>query len=171
MQSRSKKEESQVLVRSDIRIKPPLPDDLRAWQWAGRLAFVLTLAGLIDWTIALIPFRLGTMEWEFGTITAIMSGLPLIAIGFTGLLASELARGRRAGILVTSGALLVLALLILASLVVYGLNVPIALKTVDGVAHLGISKAIAKTMAMGGLFFVAFLVASIAGIRHASRPR
>jgi hypothetical protein len=164
------REEPPVVVgRGEQRGRQVVPDTMRAWQWAGRLALVLTVAALADWAIALVPPSFGQLEWEFGTLTAIMSGLPLVAIGFAGILASELARGRRTGIIVASVATLLLAFAILGGLILYSLDAPVALSSVQGVAHLGVSKAIAKTLTMGILFLIAFSVAGIAGLRHALR--
>jgi hypothetical protein len=149
------------------------PDVLRAWRVAGRFAFVLFLAGLSDWIIAWIPFRLGSLEWEFGTITATLAGLPLVAIGLGGMLASGIAVGSRWQTIAVAVTILVFALLILAALAIFVLDVPVALQSVEGVARLGIQKAIAKNLSLGLLFFVAFMIAAFAGLRHAAsrRPR
>jgi hypothetical protein len=142
-----------------------------AWRWAGRFSLVLLLAGLGDWAIAMVPFRLGTLEWEFGTITAIFAGLPLVTLGFAGVLAAAIARGAHWQIVATAVTIILFSLIYVAALVVFLLDVPIALRTVQGVALLGIKKAITKNVFFGVLFSVAYLWAGIAALRHAARRR
>ena len=141
----------------------------RAWRWLGWFALVLTIVGVGDWVLAWIPLRLGTPEWEFGTVVSSISGLPLVTMGFAGVMASAMARGVRWQIRTVGMLLLVWGLWVLAALIVFALDVPVALRAVDGPARLGIMKAIAKTLTTGGLFFVTYLVAGIAALRQGSR--
>ena len=46
------------------------------------------VAGLGDFVIAWIPLRLGSPEWEFGTVASTLAGLPLATMGLAGLLGS-----------------------------------------------------------------------------------
>src|SRR3954471_18615658 len=135
--------EPKILVSNASRIRPATPDAAGAWRWIMWFALLLTLAGVGDWAIALTPPRLGSPEWEFGTITSVFSGLPLVTMGFAGLLGSAMARGIRWQIITISTFVLLFALLILGGLVLFLLDVPLALGSVQGVAHLGILKATA----------------------------
>jgi hypothetical protein len=143
----------------------------KAWQWLGLFSVVLFLAGLSDWVIAWIPFRLGTLEWEFGTITATLAGLPLVTIGLGGMLASALARGIKWQIVAVACTILFFALLIVAALAIFLLDVPAALRSVEGVARLGIQKAIAKNLSLGALFSVAYVMAGVGALKHALSRR
>lgn len=145
------------------------PDPFTAWRWIGWFSLMLTLAGLSDWVLAWTPLRFGSPEWEFGTIVASLSGLPLLTMGFAGLLGSAVARGVRWQIILVAAIVLLFALLILGALVVFALDVPIALRTVQGPANLGIRKAIAKTTMLGLLFAAGYIVAAIVAFRHARR--
>ena len=151
------------------RLAPP--DALRAWRWVGWLSLLLTGAALVDWILAWTPLRFGSPEWEFGTIVASYSGLPLLALGFAGILASALARGVRWQIVTASVVMLLFAFALLGGLVIFALDIPIALRAVQGPAHLGILKAIAKTGAIGMLFTIGFAAASLAALRHATARR
>jgi hypothetical protein len=95
--------------------------------------------------------------------------LPLITMGFAGLLASAIARGIRWQVITVAIVVLLLAAWILAASILFLLDVPVALRAVQGVAQLGIMKAIAKTGLLGTLFLVAYSVAGIGALRFASR--
>lgn len=159
----------QILVNSAplSRPKAHTSNSDRAWRWVGWFSLVLALAGLGDWFIAWIPLRFGSAEWEFGTVAATFSGLPLVTMGFAGLLGSAIARDIRWQIIAVSSVVLLFALFVLLASVVFLLDVPVALGAVGGVARLGILKAIAKTGLLGSLFFVAYAVAGVRGLRYA----
>ena len=161
--------DSKIITGTPTRSRSVVPDVPRAWRWAGLFSLVLLLAGLGDWAIALVPFHLGTLEWEFGTITALFAGLPLVTIGFAGVLAASIARGVRWQTVATAVTILMFALLIIGALVIFLLDVPVALQSVQGVALLGIKKAIAKNVLFGLLFFAAYFWAGVAALRHALR--
>lgn len=148
-----------------------VPDAVRAWRWVGWFALVLTLAGLTDWVLVWVPARFGSPEWEFGTIVAGISGLPLITMGFAGLLGSAVARGIRWQTIVVGTLLLIWTVCILSSLALFLLDIPIALGSVSGIARIGIIKAITKTLFLGTLFSAAYVVAGIGALRHARDRR
>jgi hypothetical protein len=156
-----------VNVPRDARGRVQAPDVAQAWKWVGWFALVLTTAGVGDWVLAWYPLSFGTVEWEFGTIVSSVSNLPLVTMGFAGLLGSAIARGIRWQVITVSVALLGAALLLLAALTIFALDIPVALAAVaGGTARLGILKAIAKTLFLGGLFAIAYLVAAIGGLRR-----
>ena len=138
-----------------------------AWRWIGWFGLALTIAGLGDFILTWVPWELGSPEWEFGTIAASFSGLPLVTMGFAGLLGAALARGIRWQLTGMGLLLVALALAMVGALVVFLLVVPVALRAVVGVARTGIVKAIVRTTMLGVVFSVAYLVAGIAALRHA----
>jgi len=71
------------------------PDSATAWRWIGWFGLLLFVAGLGDFVIAWVPMRLGSPEWEFGTVASTLAGLPLATMGLAGLLGSAVARGKR----------------------------------------------------------------------------
>jgi hypothetical protein len=159
--------EPKVITSAPIPPRQLNPDTQKAWQWAGRFALLLTLAALSDWIIAWIPFNLGNLEWEFGTITATLASLPLVTIGLAGMLSAALARGRTAQVIAIACVLILFGVLIGAALAIFMLDVPVALQSVQGVAHLGIQKATAKNLSMGLIFMAGYFVAGIVGLKHA----
>ena len=112
-------------------------DPVRAWRWLGWFSLVLALAGLGDWMLAWIPMRFGSPEWEFGTIASTISGLPLITMGFAGLLASAAARASRWQLITVGIVVLFFAVCTLAAFTIFMLDVPIAMRAVQGIAGIG----------------------------------
>jgi hypothetical protein len=145
---------------------------MTAWRWMGWFSLVLAIAGVGDWLLAWTPLRLGNPEWEFGTVVASFSGLPLVSLGFAGLRGSALARGVRWQIVTLGWVILLFAVAIAAALVLFILDIPIAVRVPPGPARLGIAKAIAKALGLGLLFGVAYFVAAIGALRAGyRRPR
>lgn len=154
----------------DTRGRAQLPDVAQAWKWVGWFGLVLAIAGIGDWVLAWYPLSFGTVEWEFGTVVSSISNLPLVSMGFAGMLGSAVARGIRWQVVLVACALLVWAVLLLGALTIFALDIPVALAAVQrGVARMGILKAIAKTLFLGTLFAVAYVVAAIGALRR--RPQ
>ena len=149
-----------------------MPGDVnQAWRWIGWLSLALALAGLTDWILAWIPPRFGNIEWEFATIVSTIAGLPLITLGIAGLAGSAVARGIRWQ-LITIGLIAVIwGIVILGLLLVFLLDVPVALKMVRGPAHLGVMKATAKTLVLAVLFCTVYLTVGVSSLRRAIRSK
>jgi hypothetical protein len=162
--------EPRILIPEPVT-QPRAGDAVRAWHWLGWFSLVLALAGFGDWLLAWFPMRFGTPEWEFGTIVSTFSGLPLITMGFAGLLASAVARSIRWQVIAVAVAVLLFGIWLLAAFVVFLLDIPVALQAVQGVARLGILKAIAKTCMLAALFSTVYFVASISALRYSRRMR
>ena len=155
-------------VRAPVELRQ---DPNLAWAWLGWFGGVITLVAAGDLALAWYPFRVGVPEWEFGTIAASFAGLPLLTMGMAGLLGSMLARGRRLGTIVVSVLMLLLGVAVLAALVIFALDIPIALRVVTPEVAVGIKKAIAKTVMLGVVFSMGYVVAAVAALRHAMRGR
>lgn len=166
--------EPRVLVRDRekkaARAAAP-PDADSAWRWIGAFGLVLAVVGLADFALAWYPMSFGTPEWEFATVTASYSGLPLPTMGLTALIASAIARGVRWQILLVSVGLLVLALFLIGGYLLFLTTVPVALGAVEGVPLIGIRKAIVKTSLLAIAFGGTYLTAAIVGFRHVRRAR
>ena len=116
--------------------------------------------------LAWYPLRFGAPEWEFGTVASTFAGLPLVTLGFAGLLGSGVARGSVWLIRVVAWSLIVFTAFILVVYLVFLLDVPIALRAVQGAAALGIKKAVVKTTMLGVVFSAGYLAAAVAALRH-----
>ena len=142
------------------------------WDWStasravGWIGAVLLGAALVDFGLAFTPLAFGTMEWEFGTISEVFAGLPLLSVGLAGLWLSAAGRGRRWMTRSVGVLLLLSALCVCGLLVVFLTDAPVAVRATQGVAQFGIKKVIAKTSLLGLLFGVAYSVAGVIALRQ-----
>jgi hypothetical protein len=141
-----------------------------AWRWLGWFGLVIALLGLGDIALAWVPLGFGNWQWEFGTVAATVAGLPLASFGLAALQASAFARGSRRSLGATSIFLILLAVAVLAALVLFLLDVPLALRAGQGAAAIAIKKAIIKTFMLGLGFGGLYLVGGIAGLRYLRKP-
>src|SRR5688500_692179 len=135
-----------------------------AWRWVGWFGLALTVVGLADFGLTWFPLNLGSAEWEFGTIAASFSGLPLVTMGFAALLGSAIARGVRWQLTGMGLAALALGLLVGAALVLFALVVPVALGAVEGPGRIGVMKAIIRTTSLGFVFCILYLGSDVGSL-------
>jgi hypothetical protein len=136
------------------------------------MGLALSLIGGADIALAWYPFNLGNSEWEFGTVTATLDGLPLLALGLALVLGAAVARGRRAATKTVAVGLVLLAVLIALAAILYATNVPIALQSVsDPLVKTGLKKAIVKTALQAVVYPCAFVWLALKGWRHSSGRR
>jgi hypothetical protein len=139
-----------------------------AWRALGGLGWVLLAASLSDLGLTWYPLEIGRPEWEFGTIAASYSGVPLLAMALAIIMSSGFALGRRGIVRLSAGVMIVLGLLMVAGTVLFLLDVPLALRLSPPEVLLGIKKTIAKTIVLGAVFPLFFLIAGIVALRASS---
>jgi len=141
--------EPKVVVGKDKKESrwPPRPEAVRSglgsvMGWSG-LTFLLV--GGVDFALTWYPLDFGNREWEFGTVTAGLNGLPVPTMGLVLLLVGALLVERRwwAGIVavVSWGTLL----WVLVGVVLWATTIPIALQAVPPEVALGLKKALVKS--------------------------
>ena len=160
--------ESRILVRGEPDRRGVSPwggeTTYRAVGWAGA---AFGLAALSDFALALYPLGMGSAEWEMATIAAVVQGLPLLSIGLLGVWLYGGGLGRRWVLRVVGWMLLISAACVLGSLVLLLTDIPVALRATQGVARLGIEKLVIKTLFLGLLFGVSYIVAGIVALKQA----
>ncbi len=120
--------------------------DGRIWRLLGWVGWMLVVVGGVDSLLTWLPLSLGQPEWEFGTVTASLNGLPLPVLGLVLVLVANLMAGRTLMVRVVAVMMLVLAVMVLVAGLLYALNVPLALRAVsDPLARQGVLKAMVKT--------------------------
>jgi hypothetical protein len=159
----------QVLLPKDEKERAPLeqaPDF--GWYLLGWIGVVFTLVGGLDLLLTWYPTAFGNPEWEFGTVSAALDGLPVLTLGLALVFGAAVAQGTRW--LVTSVAIVfvVLAIVIVLAAVLYATNVPLALQSVqDPLVKTGLKKAMVKTAGQAVLYPLAFVWIAWKGWRHA----
>jgi hypothetical protein len=137
-----------------------------AWVMLGWLGVLLSAVALSDYAIAMVPFRFGVAEWEFATIASVFSGLPLLTMGLAALWLSAMMRAQRWQVITTAVVLLVAGVVVFGLLLVFVLDVPLALRASAGEVRLGVKKAVAKTVMLGLLFGGSYLVTGVWSLRR-----
>jgi hypothetical protein len=133
--------------------------------WIG-LAFVCV--GVVDVGLAWVPSGFGSPEREFGTMLAMLNGLPLPALGLTLVMTAALADGYARVARAAALALVGLAALVVVGAFVFATAIPLALRNAVGTSvRVGTEKAVLKGMALALLYPTACVAIAIRGWRLA----
>lgn len=116
-----------------------------AWTTLGWIGLVFTVVGGADFALVWYPSSFGSPEWEFGTVTQSLNGIPILLLGIGMLFAGSEQTGRRWWMYVGAGCSLLMLVWVVVGAGLWGLNVPMALQTVPDELALGVRKAIFKT--------------------------
>ena len=145
--------------------KRPAPTPDFGWFLLGVAGLAFFLAGLADIGLAWLPLRVGNAEWEFGTVSRSLDSLPLPLLGISLVLAAGVARGKRFWSWAAVVVLALFAVFVVVAGVLYGLDVPLALRAVkDPVILGGLKKSIFRTGVQAVLYAVATVVLAWAGM-------
>ena len=112
--------------------------------WGGLLFFIV---GTTDIALLWYPAFFGDPQWEFGTVTNLLNGLPATTIGLAMMAASALARERARSARLVATIIGFFALVVIVASVLYLTDIPIALResSSNALVLLGIKKSIVKT--------------------------
>jgi hypothetical protein len=162
-----------VAATGDAKRNRPV-DHPRAWAVLGWTALAFLVVGGFDFALTWYPPDFGNREWEFGTVTASLNGLPILLIGIALLLAASIQTGRRWWAILATVASLVMLVWVAVGAVLWATNVPLALESVPPELAVGIKKSLAKTVVQSVVYplVLTFLLVRAAGaLRHGDRPR
>ena len=149
--------------RKGVGALPVNPE--QAWRSLAWLGGILAVVGLGDFVLAFVPWGTGP-EWEFGTVASVFAGLPLPTLGLAAILGAAYARGQRKTVITLGVLLVLLAIAFGVMLVTFLTDIPIALKSgAQAEVMLGLKKAMLKTVLLGAVFGIAYLVAGIKALR------
>ena len=133
------------------------PEFRRSVDLLSLAGAALALAGFFDLVLAWVPLGIGNPEWEFGTVTGMLNGLPLPTVGLVLVLISARERGRIVLARIIGSVFAILAVATILAGVLYALDVPLALRAVqDPLAKSGLIKAIIKAMGLVVVYSVVF---------------
>jgi hypothetical protein len=127
--------------------------------------------GSADLFLAWYPASFGTVEWEFGAISASLNGMALPSLGLFLLLASAIGDSRRLLTRVIAIAMALLVVVVLALAVIYATDAPVALGAISGNPAVlsTLKKSVAKSSALFLVYLALYSFGAVYGWR-ASRP-
>jgi len=159
-----------VLKRDEKKFEPVfVAAPKTSWRYAGWLGLVLAVSGGVDLVLRWYPVAFKSPEWEFGTVGMTVGTMPLFAIGLVLLLAASLARASRIGVSAMSAVFAIMALFLAGALLLFLLDVPLALRADNPAVRLEIKKTIARTLIVGGAFEALFIGCAVVSIRYILR--
>lgn len=126
---------------------------------------LIAVVGFADMVLYLYPPSFGVPEWEFATLTAVFSALPLSSIGVAGVVGALLVNRDRLWLIVAGVSLVLLSVAIGAGYLVFLLDLPLALQAATGPQGPAIYRAIARATIMAVGFGFSYLVAGIVLLR------
>lgn len=140
----------------------------------GQFGVLLAVIGGIDIVLHWYPAHFRSPEWEFGTVATTLASLPLPTMGLVAVLASALARAVKPNLAAMSVVLTALALFVVACLLVFLLDVPLAMRAVaqpgvppDAVTEM--KRTVVRTLAMGVGFGIVYVYGAVVSIRFLLR--
>lgn len=147
---------ARVLIRDsvaepDLRTAPTRLGG--AWGLLVPTGLTFLLVGAADLALVWYPLGFGSAEWEFGSVTSMLNGLPVLVMGLAFLGMAAVASGRRWAGRGIATVLVLLAVTVLLMAALYATTVPIALKAASNpLVALGLKKAIAKTTIQAAVY-------------------
>lgn len=129
----------------------PVAEAPQRWPELANLVVIevgvlFVIVGGADLALSWYPFAFQNPEWEFGTVTAMLDGLPALVLGLGLVLTGALYSGIRWLARAASVAFAVLAACVVAAGLLYATTVPLALRVADDpTIRLGLFKAMIKT--------------------------
>lgn len=137
-------------------------DGQSGWSFLFLVGTGLMFVGLIDVALLFFPPQWDSLSWEFGTVSALFEGMPLLTMGFGLMTAASVANGwiwtRR--LMLTMG--LIFSVLIILMAVIFALDVPVVLQaTADPAMKRAVKLSSLKTGLMAFTYFTLYLALGI----------
>ena len=128
------------------------PDEQAAWAMVFLVGASLVAIGATDVAMLFYPARFASLDWEFGTISAFVDGLPVMTIGFSAMIVASAARGWRRWRGVLAALALLMAIATLVMLMIFVLDAPAAFRAINPAMRQSLTKAVVKTGFMGFVY-------------------
>jgi hypothetical protein len=164
-----------VVVQADRKALRPIGSTApqTAWRALGRVGLVLAVIASVDVLLRWFPPAFKSPEWEFGTVAMTFASLPLVTVGLVAALASAMARGARTSVSVMVGVFCVMSLFVVAALLLFASDVPIALSAMKNnmpvEAARELKRTVARSIVMGVGFAVIYVYGSVVSLRYLLR--
>jgi hypothetical protein len=127
------------------------------WTFLMLIGAAFALVGGTDLAVAWIPQAFGNPEWEFGTVSSTLDGMPVFALGLALVLTAAVAGRERRLARTIAVVFLLLAVAIVGMAVLYVTVVPLALRSIaDPTIKQGLMKAIVKSLTQAVVYPTVF---------------
>ncbi|MDT8340642.1 MAG: hypothetical protein RQ751_03945 [Longimicrobiales bacterium] len=131
-------------------------DPEAAFAALGWIGIGFLAVGGVDFLLAWYPTAFGSREWQFAVATQSFSSLPVPTLGLGMLLLGSAQTGRRWWAYLAAGVALVVGLVVLIGVVLWAMNIPLALSQVPDQVATGMYRSILRT-AVQALVYPALL--------------
>jgi hypothetical protein len=123
----------------------------------------LTVAAVaaLDSALLVYPTQFANLDWEFGTISGLIEGMPLLTVGFGAMVIAATANGWARWRRVLSIVALLMAVLLLTMLVIFALDLPVAMLAAQPAMKGSIKRVALKNLAMGSCYLVFYSALAI----------
>ena len=138
--------EPKIVASAQGKKKAKPVDAAQVWAAVGWTCLAFLTVGWADWVLTWYPPSFGNREWEFGTVVATLNNIPILVLSTALLLAASVQIERRWWTAIVILVTLLMLLWIVAGVVLWATNVPLALSTVPIELATSIKKSIAKTL-------------------------
>lgn len=146
-----------VVAHTEDRSPLVTRDEAPGWSFLFLLGAGLTVIGFIDVGLLFFAPQWASLDWEFGTISSLFQGLPVVTLGIGLMSASAVANGSVLAqrLMMTVTMLMTLVLGLLA--VMFALDVPPVIKAVEPAMKRAAKLASLKTGLMALTYLVLYL--------------
>jgi len=131
-------------------------DEYAAWKMGFLSGLAIAAVGTLDSALLLYPPNFASLDWEFGTISALIESMPLATLGFGAMAVAATAAGFRKWSWLVAITGLLVSLFVLAMLVIYTLDLPAAFRALQPAMKSPVRLTVFKTMLMGGTYVVLY---------------
>jgi hypothetical protein len=157
---------SMLVFEPELEAKRPRADaravtsqNSAGWYFLGLVGVAFALVGGVDLLVAWIPQNFGSPEWEFGTVSQTLDGMPVFALGLGIMLSVAVLDDRRLVIRSLAALFLALGAAIVAMAILYATVMPLALQAVpDPVIKQGLIKAAVKAGTQAVVYTTVFVL-------------
>lgn len=140
------------------------------WAALGWVGAVFLIVGGADFALTWLPPNFGSREWQFATVTQSFNGLPILVLGIGLLIGGAMQTDRRWWAHLAAVGAVAMFVWVSVGVVLWGMNVSLAMASVPPELVIGVQKAIAKTLIQSVVYaaILAYLAVRAFGAgRHA----